>query len=132
MRYFAYGSNLWREQMERRCPGHRLIGPGSLKGYRWIITIRGYASVVVSPEDEVPGLVYELLEPDELNLDWHEGVHRGDYRKELLPVEMEDGTVQCLVYIDEVTEEGEPWEEYVERLRKGFADAGLPDSCLRR
>jgi hypothetical protein len=32
--YFAYGSNLWLEQMQIRCPYHRIIGMGSLGGYR--------------------------------------------------------------------------------------------------
>jgi hypothetical protein len=34
--YFAYGSNLWREQMTSRCPEHREVGTGCLKGWRWI------------------------------------------------------------------------------------------------
>jgi hypothetical protein len=31
--YFGYGSNLWRDQMNRRCPENRLIGVGELKGW---------------------------------------------------------------------------------------------------
>ena len=57
-RYFAYGSNLWRKQMEDRCPDHRIIGKGVLKSYCWMISPRGYATIVKSTSDEVHGVVY--------------------------------------------------------------------------
>jgi hypothetical protein len=28
--YFAYGSNLWIDQMNRRCPEHKFFGTGVL------------------------------------------------------------------------------------------------------
>jgi cation transport regulator ChaC len=124
--YFAYGSNLWREQMTRRCPDHREIGDGLLRGYRWIITTRGHASVVTSPGDVVQGRVYQLSAADEESLDRSEGVASGAYRKEMLPVEVDGRSCDCLVYVDPVVEEGVPREEYVERLGKGIVDAELP------
>ena len=124
--YFAYGSNLWQEQMRKRCPDHREIGNGVLRGYRWIITTRGYANVVASQADEVHGKVYGISAADELNLDRYEGVQHGAYRKEMLKAEVDGRGQNCLVYVDPVKEEGRPREEYVERLRKGIADARLP------
>ncbi|KAL1648495.1 hypothetical protein SLS58_002250 [Diplodia intermedia] len=51
--YFAYGSNLWLDQMHRRCPSSVYLGVGRLHGsnssntgWRWIINERGYANVV--------------------------------------------------------------------------------------
>jgi gamma-glutamylcyclotransferase (GGCT)/AIG2-like uncharacterized protein YtfP len=133
--YFAYGSNLWRRQMAERCPEHRTIGEGHLKGWRWIITTRGYASVVASGGDSVLGTVYELTEADERNMDRFEGVARGSYRKEILAVEVHGARLSCLVYIDPVTEEGLPREEYIVRINKGIRDAGFPheyvERCLR-
>ena len=32
--YFAYGSNMQRAAMARRCPGARALGPAALEGYR--------------------------------------------------------------------------------------------------
>ncbi|ACH38884.1 hypothetical protein Gbem_1870 [Citrifermentans bemidjiense Bem] len=75
--YFAYGSNLWLKQMRSRCPGCRTIGAGVLIGYRWIITTRGYASVVRSVADVVFGTVYALSEEDEGRLDHSRGCRRG-------------------------------------------------------
>jgi len=43
--HFAYGSNMDREQMSRRCPGAEYVGAASLPGYRFIINGRGYTTV---------------------------------------------------------------------------------------
>lgn len=128
MLYFAYGSNLWREQMAARCPEHRLVGAGRLEGWRWIITTRGYASIVVSATDLVLGMVYELSDEDVRNLDRYEG----GYRKEMLMVEADGQGLNCLVYIDLVTEAGEPHTEYITRINNGIQDAGLPEEYVSR
>lgn len=130
--YFAYGSNLWLEQMRARCPEHRVVGAGMLIGYRWIITARGYASVVRSVSDLVFGMVYALSESDEERLDGCEGVEDGCYRKELLVVETERGKLRCLVYVDPVQQEGTAEQEYIERIRNGLRDARLPSSYVER
>jgi hypothetical protein len=51
--YFAYGSNLWRKQMRDRCPACEEIGYGVLRGYRWIISQRGFATLPVTGCDAV-------------------------------------------------------------------------------
>lgn len=130
--YFAYGSNLWLEQMTSRCPDHRVVGSGILLGYRWIITARGYASVVPSSADFVFGMVYALSESDEERLDACERVGEGLYRKELLVVDTERGKLRCLVYVDPIREEGSPKEEYVARIGNGIRDARLPALYVER
>ncbi len=130
--YFAYGSNLWRKQMEDRCPEHRLISNGILKGYRWIITTRGYANVVRSTSDEVHGMVYEITESDERSLDRFEGVQGGDYRKEMLKIAIGGESKECLVYVDPVEEEGKPKREYVDRINKGISDSKIPAEYVDR
>jgi gamma-glutamylcyclotransferase (GGCT)/AIG2-like uncharacterized protein YtfP len=124
--YFSYGSNLWQEQMDTRCPGHHYFGRGILKGYRWSISARGYANIIRSDGEEVYGIVYRINEDDEASLDKAEGVHKSSYRKETLLVEVERTRYQCLVYVDPVVAEGEPKEEYIVRINKAVADAGLP------
>ena len=54
--HFAYGSNMSRALMRRRCPGARGLGPARLEGWRYIITRDGYASLEIflwSPEREL-------------------------------------------------------------------------------
>lgn len=130
--YFAYGSNMWREQMDKRCPDHKFFGHGILKGYRWIISARGYANVIQSEGDVVHGVVCRINEEDEASLDKAEGVHNGSYRKEILPIEIEKTNYNCLVYIDPVVTEGEPREEYIGRINRAVADAELPTEYVDR
>jgi cation transport regulator ChaC len=125
--YFAYGSNMWQQQMDERCPDHKYFGQGTLRGFRWIISARGYANVIQSDGDEVHGVVYRINEEDETNLDKEEGVHNGSYRKEVLPVRIEDtNDYRCMVYVDPIEAEGAPIEEYIGRINKAVADADLP------
>jgi len=129
--YFAYGSNLWRKQMEDRCPQHRVIGNGILKGYRWIITSKGYANIIQSETDEVYGVIYEISESDEHTLDYWE-IEKAGYRKETVEVEFEEQTLKCLVYVDSNEEEGQPKKEYMERIMKGLSDSNLPKEYMDR
>lgn len=128
MLYFAYGSNMWRQQMLDRCPACEEIGYGVLRGYRWIISLRGYANIVLSAGDEVHGRVYRLTESDECSLDRYE---RG-YRKEVVPVLLDGYSAPCLVYVDPVEEEGVAWPEYVDRINHGILDAGLSSVYVAR
>lgn len=130
--YFAYGSNLWKEQMADRCPNHECLGVGVLRGYKWIISKRGYATIIKSPDDYVLGRVYRLTESDEEKLDIKEGVHKGLYRKEVLGVFLGETPLRCLVYIDRETQEGNPKNEYIERMNKGLSEANLPDEYVNR
>lgn len=130
--YFAYGSNLWLEQMSNRCPKHTVIGKGVLKGYRWIISERGYANVVKSEPDEVHGVVYEITESDEESLDKKEGVDRGLYRKEIMATEVDGKSINCLVYVDPVEQAGKPQQEYIERINKGIVDSRLSSEYVER
>jgi len=118
--------------MKDRCPEHRLIGNGILRGYRWIITTRGYANVVKSSSDEVHGIVYEISESDENRLDKLEGVQTRDYLKEMLKIEIEGENKECLVYVDPVQKEGKPKKEYIGRINKGVSDSKLPSEYIDR
>jgi gamma-glutamylcyclotransferase (GGCT)/AIG2-like uncharacterized protein YtfP len=118
--------------MVERCPEHRIIGVGRIRGWRWIITTRGYASIVESEGDYVLGTVYELSTADLQNLHRFEGVEQGNYRTEMISVAVEGRDLSCLVYIDPVTEEGNPKEEYITRINRAIEDAGFPDEYVTR
>ncbi len=130
--YFAYGSNLWLKQIKERCPDHRIIGIGILKGYRWIISTRGYANIVKSDPDEVHGVIYEISDSDERTLDIKEGVLSGDYRKELMTIGIDGKSIECLVYVDPTEEEGMPKQEYIDRINKGISDSKLSLEYVNR
>ena len=84
--YFAYGSNLWLEQMAVRCPASTYIGRAVLPDYHWQINERGFANITSCSGSTVHGLVYELGGGDEARLDRCEGVGSGAYTKVRLTV----------------------------------------------
>lgn len=108
--YFAYGSNLWRNQMQQRCPNARYLGLGRLRHWRWQINTLGYANIVEAPaapyspataawlgplfgtddlredNDRVYGMVWRLGPGDEEKLDGYEDLGT-TYEKESAFVE---------------------------------------------
>ncbi|KAI0250085.1 hypothetical protein BJV78DRAFT_1128594 [Lactifluus subvellereus] len=140
--YFGYGSNLWVDQMKRRCPENRYVGVGVLRDWCWIINERGYANIIPSPGDHVYGLMYELSAQDEEWLDGYEGVPL-DYEKKTIPLELitsssngetVNRTVDTLVYVDLArTRRDLPKTEYIHRINMGVKDAlqeGVPQSYI--
>ncbi len=130
--YFAYGSNLWLNQMRERCPGCRDAGMGVLNDFRWIISRRGYATVVPSSGDVVHGRVFELSAEDEHNLDHCEKVDEGMYLKYHLPIRLAGNTLICLVYVDPVTAPGLPQPEYITRINNAISDSPFPREYVLR
>lgn len=140
--YFAYGSNLSTTQMNDRCPSSRLhTSPlAVLHDYEWFIASRGYASVRPAFGKAVYGLLFELDEESEDELDWYEGVsfeRAGSYYKELVWVDLlskdaEEANgdriegrdrVKALVYIDCTDEEGNLGDAYAFRLKRGVEES---------
>lgn len=128
--YFAYGSNLWLDQMARRCPGSTFVGIAALKDWKWFINTRGYANVIPSPGDVVHGMVYALTPANEMSLDRYEGFPYS-YVKQMHKVEMNGSMVDALVYVDVARQqEGKINEEYIARMNCGILDGlekGLPE-----
>jgi gamma-glutamylcyclotransferase len=88
MYYFAYGSNLNWQQMQRRCPSSRFVCVARLPHYRFAIARHsrlrdcGTANVLPANGKEVWGAVYDILDADLALLDGFED----GYRREILPV----------------------------------------------
>ena len=82
MYYFAYGSNMNWEQMQRRCPSTRFVSVASLKDYRFAIARHsrlrncGTANIFPDSGSEVWGIVYDISEPDLIILDSFEDGYR--------------------------------------------------------
>ncbi|KAJ7156982.1 Butirosin biosynthesis, BtrG-like protein [Mycena crocata] len=144
--YFGYGSNLWREQMNSRCPDNKCLGIARLRDWRWIINTRGYANVIPSKGDEVWALLYDLSPSDEVSLDIYEGVP-SSYVKQTICVEyfgknsygeIRHGRrmVDALVYVDvDRMLDGPPEEEYVHRMNCAITDAlkeGVPKTYINK
>ena len=46
MLHFAYGSNMSRALMQRRCPQATALGTARISGWRFVITPDGFGSIV--------------------------------------------------------------------------------------
>ena len=126
--YFAYGSNMDRDQMYKRCPDSELVGAAKLEGWRFLINTVGVATVVPREDGVVHGLLWRISASDEKTLDGYEGVEHGMYRKEELDVEVTGGsTEKALIYISSDTEPGVPRPGYIERIISAAQEHGLPD-----
>ena len=84
--HFAYGSNMSRALMQRRCPGARALGPARLDGWRYVVMHEGYASVAPAPGVAVHGVVWRLSPRDLAALNAYENLASGLYVRRVLPV----------------------------------------------
>jgi gamma-glutamylcyclotransferase (GGCT)/AIG2-like uncharacterized protein YtfP len=132
--HFAYGSNLSFAQMDSRCPDNTQMGIGTLHGYRWIISSRGYANVVKSDSDYVMGRIYKINKRDEDRLDKKEGFNSipSCYDKETLSIIVDGVSCDCFVYVDPVIQEGPPKNEYIDKINAGLVDSKFPDEYVEK
>ncbi|ACL56869.1 gamma-glutamylcyclotransferase family protein [Methylobacterium nodulans] len=128
--YFAYGSNMDRAAMARRCPASTVRGIARLHRHRFVIMREGYASVVRDPGATVWGLVWDLALADVPSLDRYEGVASGLYLKAQQPVVTDGGVRRALVYLGR-SQGGVPRPGYLQGVIAAAREAGLPEAYLR-
>jgi gamma-glutamylcyclotransferase (GGCT)/AIG2-like uncharacterized protein YtfP len=147
--HFAYGSNMDRSALRRRCPTAEALGVARLEGWRFLITVDGFAGVARTPGSTVHGVLWDVRPRDLAALNAYEGLAAGLYRRVTLPV-MQDGQRRAaLVYLPRRSVGGRPkagcldgivaaaqaWRlpgPYIVSLRRwspaGFASARVPDT----
>ncbi|OGK12121.1 MAG: hypothetical protein A2Y63_03180, partial [Candidatus Riflebacteria bacterium RBG_13_59_9] len=110
-------------------PGAKPVGVGVLRGWRFLINLRGVATIVADETSSVHGVVWELTDEHLRSLDGYEGVPNL-YRRKIVSVELaERGEVSCTIYIDESEggdEPGPPRAGYLEKILQGAASFHLP------
>lgn len=131
--YVAYGSNLNIEQMKYRCPTARLYGIGVIEDYE--LQFKGYptnAYATIEPKDgsSVPVAVWEIQPEDEIALDRYEG-YPSHYFKQDVPVKMDKGEVNAMVYIMNLKMDfGMPSSHYYRVVHQGYNDCELNTDIL--
>jgi cation transport regulator ChaC len=138
--YFAYGSNLSREQKVNRTGPIREERRARLDGYRLAFNKRGTdgtgkANIVPDEGGTVWGVVYRCS-PSALNeMDRHEGVSGGHYVRKTVRVRADDGEeldavtyVAGSAYIDNSLT---PSSEYLQTILRGAREHALPDEYVR-
>jgi cation transport regulator ChaC len=131
MLHFAYGSNMSRALMERRCPTARALGAALLSGWRYVITRDGYASVEPKAGGEVHGVLWRLAPRDLAALNAYESLDTGLYIRRMLAVTREDRRASALVYIGRNGAEGRPKPGYQDIVIAAAREWDLPETYIR-
>ncbi len=124
--HFAYGLNMSRKLMRRRCPQARPLGPARLIGFRFVISRDGFASVVPAAGAVVHGVLWRLSPRDRMALDVFENVAGGLYRRRFLPVRQDGRCRTALVYVARGRGGGRPRPGYQARVVEAAGDWRLP------
>ena len=126
--YFAYGSNLHKEQMQKRCPDSRPIAMATLKGFE--LVFRGVADIVPKKGEFVAGALYEVSAKDKAALDRYEG-YPTLYTRFTFPVKVKGlPHTHAFVYIMTGGVLRPPTVHYWNTIRQGYIDWGWPVRAL--
>lgn len=125
--YLAYGSNMNKKQMEKRCPDSKIIGKGLLEN--WKLTLPFYANIEEEKGKKTPILVWEISSEDELRLDVFEGYPKAYDKKELL-IDFDGRKTTGMAYImtdDYAKLDRQVSDGYIDSIIEGYLDAGFKE-----
>jgi Gamma-glutamyl cyclotransferase, AIG2-like len=128
--HFAYGSNMSRALMQRRCPGAEPLGPARLDGWRFAIMREGYASIVPAAGTAVHGVLWRLSPRDLAALNAYESLDRGLYVRRVLPVLISARRRAALTYVAPGRSSGRPQPGYQELVVAAAREWQLPESYV--
>jgi cation transport regulator ChaC len=129
--YFAYGSNMQRAAMTRRCPTAHAIGPAALDGYSFFVGIDGWGSVKRNPGATVYGVLWRLSPRDVAALHAYELLHQGLYDVRHLPVRAGSKRIRAMTYLLRRRAPGKPKPGYVEMIAAAARAWKLPERYIR-
>ncbi len=110
--------------MLERCPQSTEVEKTELTDYEFFINARGVASIRLKKGKRVLGLIYEITEDDERELDKCEGVQYGTN------TQIHSPSIDAFYYLAKEMSEGEPREGYLEGIIKASSVAGFPSDYV--
>ena len=124
--YLAYGSNLNKQQMEKRCPGAVPVGTMILKGYE--LVFKGPLTIEKKRGGRVPLGLWEVNDEHEKALDRYEGYPYCYYKTEVTI----SGKKKGFVYIMNNRGTSRPCSHgYYDICAEGYRDFGFDEKFLR-
>lgn len=136
--YFAYGANLCVAHMKIICPRSAPEGPARLEDHRLVIALPasaprngpGWATVTPEAGARVPGALFRLHPDDLPTLDRFENFPTL-YGRETMEVTTAEGRAEAMLYVMPAPlRAARPTARYIELLRQGYTDFGLPPAAL--
>jgi gamma-glutamylcyclotransferase len=137
MLYFAYGANMYHENMKKRCPEHKFIGRAVLKDYKFVYDGQsrlrggGIGNIVQAPREVVWGGLYEITEQDGKMLDKYEGSPKYYQRMTVLVKNDEGQLLKAMVYRRPALTVNPPVPSYRQEILLGAEDCGLPEEYIK-
>jgi Gamma-glutamyl cyclotransferase, AIG2-like len=131
MLHFAYGSNMSRALMHRRCPQAKALGTASIWGWRFVITPDGFGSIAPRAGSVVHGVLWRLTPRDLAAINAYESLDSGLYARRILPVRHGSRRVPALLYIARGRGEGRPRPGYMTLVIEAARDWKMPERQLR-
>jgi hypothetical protein len=134
MLYVAYGSNMNRRQMARRCPRARPLGAIRLEG--WRLVMKRVADIEPDPDSVTPAALWEITRACERALDAYEGFPHL-YIKQRITVALPGGRrAKPMAYVMNgpcQRDYGPASDGYLASIADGYRDFGFDDlSPLRQ
>ena len=127
MLYFAFGSNLNRKQIKRRCKNSRFISRHILKNYQLVFRSKyGAADIQRKKGSSVLGAVYDINKADEKKLDAYEEFPKVYVKKYFKIL----GKKVMFYYMSNKTKQIEPSRRYLSSIIQGYKDCGYKDSHI--
>lgn len=129
--YWAYGSNLSKENMSRRCPDAKLVKPFILGQLELVFRVAADVRVVKDDDAITPGGLWKITPACEAALDFAEGVAKGTYIKRYFQIN-HAGKKHTVLFYQMRTHRGiiPPTVEYYNVIAQGYRDFGLPIGFL--
>lgn len=130
MLYFAYGSNLNRKQMKRRCKDSKYITCHTLAKYQ--LSFRnnylggGIADVEKKKGSKVLGAIYNITKKDEKKLDLYEDFPKLYVKKYFKFL----GKKVMFYYMPKKTINIKPSKRYLNIIKQGYKDCGYKNSYI--
>ena len=128
MLYVAYGSNMNRRQMARRCPRAKPLGAIRIAG--WRLVMKRVADIEPDPHALTPAALWEITRACEHALDVYEGFPHL-YVKECIGVALPNGRrVKPMAYVmngPRQRDYGPASDGYLASIADGYRDFGFDD-----
>jgi gamma-glutamylcyclotransferase (GGCT)/AIG2-like uncharacterized protein YtfP len=137
--YFAYGSNMLTERLQRRVPSATPIGAALCTGWTLAFHKRGAdgsakCSIVESPGDRVHGVVFELHAGERHLLDRAEGLGAG-YELAEFHVALDNRKIEVFSYVAQsafVDDSLVAFGWYHDLVLAGAAEHALPEQYVEK
>lgn len=122
--YLAYGMNSNLNEMRRRCPDAKSLGPVTVPNYK--LAFKTHCDVVHAPGESMQCVLWSITDQCELALDLLEGFPEY-YDKREVQVTYQGQTIRPMIYfMCSGFDYAAPSEHYLNMVVEGYSEHGIP------